>query len=443
MRIFLSSALLILMTPSATVAEGLLVVAPRALGEALGDFVAYKKTRMPAELVILEEVVTAAPGVDDAEKLKRFLHGKWRSDKVTHVLLAGDADVLPVRYLALDRVTAAAFDYSFYPSDLYYADLAKADGSFEDWNGCRDGFHAGYFGEVRGEKNKDGPINCDQVDYLPDIAVGRWPVSTPEQARAVAAKSMAAEKQRRSRPAGRRDAALIATTGWVDTRGHFDALEKALSPGWQIERRLFDKETKDRANETALLDLWNRGEDLILHAGHGQPGDWDQCFSTRTLSRLTNQDRLPVVFSAGCSTAYFAALAPYDGYRDNLGIEHAGTDHGEVFSAPPTPPSNYQRGRYNKTGLGEELVRMPEGGAVAYIGCNTGSQPCALTLQRGFADALAPSPVRLGDAWNQALRHYHEHERLAELKPTRDWYPPSVFFQGMKFMLLGDPSLEW
>src|SRR4030095_8460638 len=142
--------------------------------------------------------------------------------------------------------TPAAFDYAFYPSDLYYADLAKADGSFDDWNTQHDGFHADYFGEVRGEKNKADSINLDGIDYLPDVAVGRWPVSDPEQARSLAAKTIAAEQQRAqtrsSTPATQprlRHAALIAATGWVDTQKHFDRLEGAMQGRWQIERRLF------------------------------------------------------------------------------------------------------------------------------------------------------------------------------------------------------------
>jgi hypothetical protein len=39
------------------------------------------------------------------------------------------------------------------------------------------------------------------------------------------------------------------------------------------------------------------------------------------------------------------------------------------------------------------------------------------------------------------LQYYHEKEKLAALKPTTDWYPPSIFFQGMKYILFGDPSL--
>ena len=49
---------------------------------------------------------------------------------------------------------------------------------------------------------------------------------------------------------------------------------------------------------------------------------------------------------------------------------------------------------------------------------------------------------RLGDCWNRAICHYFNKKNLATLKPNDDWYPPSIFFQGMKFMLFGDPSLR-
>ncbi len=163
----------------------LAVVAPERFHEALGAFVGHKRRQMPVELVSLEQALTDATGVDDAERLKRWLYAAWRERGVGYALFVGDADCLPVRYMVLDRVTAPAFDYAFYPSDLYYADLAREDGSFDDWNARKEGFHKAYFGEVRGEKNKGDPINYDAVHYRPEIAVGRWPVSTPEEASAV------------------------------------------------------------------------------------------------------------------------------------------------------------------------------------------------------------------------------------------------------------------
>jgi len=36
----------------------------------------------------------------------------------------------------------------------------------------------------------------------------------------------------------------------------------------------------------------------------------------------------------------------------------------------------------------------------------------------------------------------YDEAKLGSLTPgPDDWYPPGIFFQGMKYMLFGDPSL--
>ena len=432
----------------AGVTNRLMVIAPSVFHPALQEFVAHKQKLLPTELRSLEDILQKTNGADDPEKLKRFLYAQWRERGLGYVLLVGDVDVLPVRFMVLDRVTPAAFDYAFYPSDLYYADLAKSDGSFEDWNARKEGFHAGYFGEVRGEKNKTDPINFDEVDYLPEVAVGRWPVSTPEEARRVAGKTVAYERRvlDNSSPHPQR-AGFVVTGGWVDSRQLMDQLAAKLAGAWQLEKRYYSDAHRPSASpppdHQQVCKLLNEGVGLLVHTGHGQPDAWDQCLSVGDLNHITNAMQLPVIISAGCSTAYFAPLPPYEPYVDVDGKEHAGSDHKEVFTAPPPPPSPYQRGRFNPTGLGEQLLKRSTNGSVAYIGCNTGSQPCGLTLVEGFVNALAEAKEpRLGDCWNGAIRHYFSKEKLATLKPNDDWYPPSIFFQGMKFMLFGDPSLR-
>jgi len=429
------------------IGKKLIVVAPESFHAALADFVRHKQKIMRTDLVSLENVLKTTPGVDDPERLKKFLYNAWKKDDLGYALLVGDVDVMPVRYMVLDRVTPAAFDYAFYPSDLYYSDLARQDGSFDDWNARKQGFHAGYFGEVRGEKNKKDPINYDQVDYRPDIAVGRWPVSTPAEAERVAAKSMAYEQAVLSgRHPGLKRAAFFAVGGWVDMRGQMDGWAKELSATWAVDRRFYADQHRNYRTppptEKELQALLNSGVGLVVHSGHGSDFTWHGCFSLGSLKTLENADRLPVMVSAGCSTAVFAPLPPYGAYVDIHGREHKGTDHGEVFKAPPPPPAPYQKGRFNPSGLGEQLLRRPGSGAVAYIGCNTGSQPCALTLVEGFIRTLSkPGTHRLGDCWASAVRYYYDKERLAKLVPTDSWYPASIFFQGMKFMLFGDPAL--
>jgi len=143
----------------------------------------------------------------------------------------GDADVLPIRYMVLARVTPPAFDSAFDPSDLYSSDLAKQDGSFEDWNASKEGLHAGYYGQVSGEKSTaDGP-NDDCIDYRPDVAVGRWPVSSAHEVAILVGKTIQYETGLATRAAqGARRAALFSVGGWVDSRPQMDAAAPADGP---------------------------------------------------------------------------------------------------------------------------------------------------------------------------------------------------------------------
>jgi hypothetical protein len=126
-----------------------------------------------------------------------------------------------------------------------------------------------------------------------------------------------------------------------------------------------------------------------------------------------------------------------------LGTAHKGTYAGEVFKAPPPPPAAYQKGPYNSFGLGKELLSAGPNGAVAYIGCNTGGQPCGLGLMDGFTRVWGSDPsARLGDCWAKSVAAYYDQNQLATIKPNADWYPPAIFFQPMKYMVYGDPSLK-
>lgn len=423
-----------------------LVVVPQRFVGALTAYISYKQQSLIVEVARLEEALANKAPIDDPERLKRFLFDVWMERGLRYVLLVGDADVLPVRYMTLDRITPAAFDYAFYPSDLYYADLAKSDGRFEDWNVRKDGFHGRYFGEVRGEKNKADPINYDEVDYRPEIAVGRWPVSTIDEVRLLAQKSLAYEQSLHEPASDPRRAAFFVVGGWVDVRRRMNEIAARLPSGWSVDKRYYADKGETPAtpppDEKNVVALLNSGVRLAMHAGHGEDFHWNDSLTVKSLASIHNAGHLPIVLSAACLTARFATLPPYEPYVDIEGRPHVGSDHGEVFKEPPLPPAPYQTGAYNRTSLGEQLLRAKADGAVAYFGCNTGSQPCGVTLLEGFMDAFArQAGSRLGDCWAGAIVYYHERERLAHLKPNSDWYPPSIFFQGMKFMLFGDPTL--
>jgi Peptidase family C25 len=438
--------------------RALLIVAPQALQPALAEYVAYKKTILPVESATLESILASMHGVDDPEKVKRYIYNAWRQRHVGYVLLVGDRDTMPLRYMT--SLKFATFDYLFQPTDLYYADLAKNDGSFNDWNADTSEYHAGYFGEVNGERGR--PMNLDGIRYQPEVAVGRWPVSTPDAIAIVAAKSMAYERSvRDGRHPGLRTAAFFHVQGWVDAREQLTRLARTLPPGWSGHRFLFDDGNAAyrtaAPTEAAVDGTFNQGAGLIVHVGHGETDSWigypltytvdgkkkvSEVLSTRTLAPIHNADRLPVVISVGCSTAYFAPLGPGEAYIDTSGRAHAGEGHKEIVTGAPPPPSPYQPGELGKDSLGKQLLEDGPNGAVAYIGSDMVAQPMALTLLDGFMNALRTSrDPRVGDNWTAAVRHYYEAAGLAHLEPDGDWVKPATFAQAMKFNLFGDPSL--
>ncbi|MBL9118492.1 MAG: hypothetical protein JNL80_01090 [Phycisphaerae bacterium] len=424
-----------------------LVIAPERFRESLRAYCDHRTKASPHlesfEFVTLERALSLESGRDDAERLKRFLFTRWKEGRLTSCLLVGDCDTLPMRSMTLDRGTAPAFHWAFYPCDLYYGDVADANGSFDDWNGRTDGFHADYWGEVHGETNKDGVINADRVDYDPELAIGRWPVSTPEECAAVAAKTIAFERATSGKDATRPIAAFFAVGGWVDVRGRIAALGERMSGSHEVAVHLHDTPNGSPPNEESMKAVLARHPRFVFHTGHGQPWGYEGCLSLKTIKGIPPGPAQPIYFSVGCSTAEVMTQAPYQPYVDIFGTEHAGTNAGEVFTAPPPPPAVYQSGPRNTTSIAETLVRVADGGAVAAIGCDTGSQPCAVTLLDGFVETIAAKgELTLGDAWVEAIRHYRTAERLTELVPTADWYPPSIFFQGMKFVVLGDPALR-
>jgi hypothetical protein len=226
-----------------------------------------------------------------------------------------------------------------------------------------------------------------------------------------------------------------------------DAEANWLPKDWKYEKRYYansgEQPSTPPPDHKEVLCLLNQGVDLMLHSGHGDGGQWEQSLHLRDYAKINNANHLPVMMSIGCDTARFATLPPYEPYLDVSGVVHKGTYAGEVFTAPPPPPVTYEKGKYNAVGLGKKMVAGGPNGAVAYIGCNTGGQPCGLTLMDGFTKSWGSSPsARLGDCWKDAVAYYYDEQHLETLKPDPGWSPASIFFQAMKYMVYGDPSLR-
>jgi choice-of-anchor C domain-containing protein len=434
--------------PPAPAPKKLLIVAPRSVQSNLAPFVQHKKKLLPTEVVVLEAILKETKGADDAEKLKRYLYNRWKAEKIGYVLLVGDAEVMPVRYIAIHDGGKETGGTTFAVADLYFSDLAKKDGSFDDWNANKEGINAQYYGQLSGFDGK-GPINVDQVDYLPDVALGRWPVHTLQQLYFMVDKTIAYENHvlADDLPVIRRTA-FVNGPNFVDLRHKMDEWGKKLEnvSTWAPVRRYFkdagrDDKTPPPTQEEIIKVLQN-GVGMIFHVGHGSETCWDGCLDIKDLKSLKQAKLPPVMFSIGCSTAMFAPVAPGNPYIDVHGKGHKGVDYKETFDASAPPPNNYQRGGFDRSSLGVEWVRFPKLGCVAYIGCDVGSQDLAWPMMEGFIEYVAATDQpRLGDAWAGAVVKYHNHMGIATIK-AHDWVQVAIVHQGMKFQLFGDPSMR-
>jgi hypothetical protein len=165
--------------------------------------VAHKtKTGMPARLIAIESLGHDS-GRDDAERVKRAIVDSHEKHGTRYVILAGDASLFPVRFRRAREDTNA--DCAYEPTDLYYASLYKGhrpakdagdpaaiadSGKFDDWDADGDG-------EFDEQYGADGAVkfNPDCVDGCPDVAVGRLPAHTPEEAKAYVDKVILYEAQ--------------------------------------------------------------------------------------------------------------------------------------------------------------------------------------------------------------------------------------------------------
>jgi len=99
-------------------------------------------------------------GVDDAEKIRNFIKDALIQWGVSFILLGGDTDLIPTRFIWIDRTVIYSSLLLPIASDLYFSDL---DGN---WN--FDGDEK--FGEV-----------ADSIDLYPDLFVGRLPTTSPDE----------------------------------------------------------------------------------------------------------------------------------------------------------------------------------------------------------------------------------------------------------------------
>ncbi len=312
-----------------------LVIAPRALMDAAGAFAAYRRGRgLRSMAVSLEDVYDEfSYGIATPHALAAFLAAShsWAAPP-RYVLLLGDGTFDYKDNLGygenLVPILVAETPMGLYPSDGLYADV-------------------------------DG-------DHLPDLAIGRLPVQTDDEATALLAKIAASE--------GRSSRVAVLLSDDPDEGGDFPANNRALAglvpPGVEVRDISLADLGLDAAREE-LFRAWNGGLLLVNYFGHGSQ---DMLAREGLLSAVDvpltwSSGRLPVVNTFTCLAGEFS-FPGYDTVSENLLL---GQDAGAVAVWSPS-------------GLSYDMF--------------------AAMLADGFFKELSDQRLLLGDVVRRAARAY-------------------------------------
>jgi hypothetical protein len=339
-----------------------LVIGPRELLVAAEPLVERRRSQgLSSRAVSLEEIASEfGHGQASAEAIREFLsyaYHSWQPPSPRYVLLLGDATYDPRHFLSTSWASPlpALFTKTSYLWTVSDPALAAVNGE----------------------------------DELPDLAIGRLPATTVQQAEALVSKILAWEESGHGLEG---NAVLVADT--PDAGGDFEADVEDLRASFLSDRATTTLKVRELGSgaRPAILDAFDEGASLVSYVGHGGTAVWssENVLNSWDVPSLRAQSRQPLLLTMNCLNGYF--VAP------------------------------------NLDSLSEALVKAEGRGAVAAF------SPSGLSLdgpaheyERALVAELASGRhERLGDALLAAQRDYAETGLMPELLSV--------------YQLLGDPA---
>ena len=382
---------------------------------------------------------TAYPGTDGPEKIRNMIKEYYEKENIQWVLLAGDAqdDLLPIRKVYNPDVekwkqrSEDAGEANYKPTDFYYADLTGS------WDKDDDGI----WGEGGIGPNDDPNDVNEEINWYPEVYVGRLPANDADQLEIMINKTIKYETnplvgewmnrmlltggvslyENQCDDCTDEDEARLTQYIWqrfvqgemnfthlYDTTSSFDP---APPPPGSIENNL---------NDEIFNNEFNSGYSTIIFAGHGAPGLFIsektgtdlEVYTASEASASSNTQMPSLVYGDACTTS------PYDISSDN--------------------------------NIGENLIKREDAGAIGYIG--------ALRVTWYLQEDTKLEKLNRGNAklfWKEFFQNkkYQPGKALYDSKVayiTSDYYTEgagsiTLDFERknvLTYCLLGDPEID-
>lgn len=372
-------------------ADYVVITAPELVAAAEGLAELRRRSGLRAQVVDLEDIYDEfSSGLPSPRAIQSFLayaKASWQTAPSMVVLAgAGTYDYRNLLGLGGNLVPPllVSTPRGMFSSDSLLADVAGAPGN-----------------------STNGLLGATTGDGVPDFAIGRLPVTSPEELTAQVAKIAAYERSEPGDWAGR--ALLVADNPekGVDFGAENDALAPVLPGNLMAERAYLGPLPLAKAR-AALLGQWNAGASLVSYFGHGGHDRWatEGLLVGSDVAALNNAERLPLVTSMTCVIGRF---------------EIPGLDS-----------------------LGEALVRRQGGGAIAaWAPSGMGNHPDSAMLARHFSTLLSATGPESGKAISpQAASDQPTIGRAAMSALARYAAGGGDMTTAIFYNLLGDPAVR-
>ncbi|MHC1706704.1 MAG: C25 family cysteine peptidase [Bacteroidales bacterium] len=279
-----------------------LIVSPESFTGSFSSLVDHYYSRgMKSKIISTTTINGTFTGQDLQEKIRNCIIGEYIENNIEHVLLAGDAELIPARgFYAQVQSSSVYTDYNI-PSDIYYAAL---DGN---WNTDGDDKWA--------EPGED--------DLYPELSVGRFAVSTVAELNNIINKTIhyqnypVTSECRKPLMVGEHLYNNPLTWGgdYLDllTGLHSDnGYTTQGIPEWHNIQKLYDRDLPSPWTLNDFLAEINAGTSFLHHCGHSNTNYLMRMYSSSVteanFSMVNGIDHnfIPV-YSHGCYCAAFDA----------------------------------------------------------------------------------------------------------------------------------------
>jgi hypothetical protein len=347
----------------------MVIISPNEFSNELQSLIDHKNSiDVRTFLKTTEDIYNEFIGRDNPEKIKYFIKDTIEKSGITYVLLVGGMKgqtlkwFIPVRYIN-NRYHIADSDYYHkkFISDLYFADIYKENGEFEDWDSDGDNIFAEWI---------DDGAPDDFLDLIPDVYLGRLPCRSKFEVKEVVDKIIKYENSVYDKE-WLNDILLVGGDSFPGM-GEPYPFEGEESCEWILNYLDGFNPTRLYCSEGTLTDsndfisAFNNGFGFVVYHGHGKQNSIHtytsnqekiKIFNNNDIDKLQNSEKLPVLIAGCCLTTDFdVSILNFINFYKNF------NKYVNFF--------NFIEGCISDC-LSWNMVKKSDGGCIAYIGSSS------------------------------------------------------------------------